>query len=91
MVVEVRPAIPWDKGKAIEKIYRHSRESGNPDRPFPVYFGDDRTDEDGFRAVQGMGGLAVFVGQSREGTVALHQLDSPAEVAETLRLLLEET
>ena len=85
-VVEVRPAIPWDKGKAIEKI---REECG--DLPFPVYFGDDRTDEDGFRVVQDMGGLAVFVGEPRNGTVALHQLDSPREVAETLRLLLEET
>ncbi len=85
MVVEVRPAIAWDKGKAIEKI----RESFD-DRPFPVYFGDDRTDEDGFRAVQEMGGLAVFVGEPRQGTVALHQLDSPDEVSETMRLLLDE-
>lgn len=91
MVVEVRPAIPWDKGKAIEKIRAHCHsERSEESEPFPVYFGDDRTDEDGFRVVQGMGGLAVFVGQSREGTVALHQLDSPAEVAETLRLLVEE-
>ena len=91
MVVEVRPAIAWDKGKAIEKIHRHSRESGNPgDSLFPVYFGDDRTDEDGFRAVQEMGGLAVFVGEPRQGTVALHQLDSPEEVSETMRLLLKE-
>lgn len=85
MVVEVRPAIAWDKGKAIEKI---REECG--DRPIPVYFGDDRTDEDGFRAAQGMGGLAVLVGGSRQGTEALHQLDSPREVAETLRLLLED-
>ena len=91
MVVEVRPDIAWDKGKAIEKIHRHSRESGNPgDSSFPVYFGDDRTDEDGFRAVQELGGLAVFVGEPRQGTVALHQLDSPAEVSETMRLILEE-
>ena len=91
MVVEVRPAIAWDKGKAIEKIHRHSRESGNPGSgPFPVYFGDDRTDEDGFRAVQAMGGLAVFVGEPRQGTAALHQLDSPDEVSETMRLILEE-
>ena len=85
MVIEVRPNIPWDKGKAIERI---RAEFG--DSPYPVYFGDDRTDEDGFRMVQAMGGLAVFVGESREGTVALHQLDSPEEVADTLRLLLEE-
>lgn len=91
MVVEVRPAIAWDKGKAIEEIHRHSRESGNRgDVPFPVYFGDDRTDEDGFRAVQEMGGLAVFVGEPRQGTVALHQLDSPDEVSETMGLILEE-
>jgi trehalose-phosphatase len=85
MVVEVRPAIPWDKGKAIEKI----RENCGG-MPFPVYFGDDRTDEDGFRVVQEMGGIAVFVGGARQGTVALHQLESPREVAETLRLLLED-
>ena len=85
MVMEVRPAIAWDKGKAIEKI-----REGFEDCPFPVYFGDDRTDEDGFRAVQDMGGLAVFVGEPRHGTVALHQLDSPDEVSETMRLILEE-
>ena len=91
MVVEVRPAIAWDKGKAIDKIHRHSHESGNlGDSPFPVYFGDDRTDEDGFRAVQEMGGLAVFVGEPRQGTVALHQLDSPGEVSEAMSLILEE-
>ena len=85
MVVEVRPDIPWDKGKAIEKI-----REGFDDQPLPVYFGDDRTDEDGFKAVQDMGGIAVFVGDSRQGTVALHQLDSPNEVSETMRLLLDE-
>ena len=85
MVVEVRPAIPWDKGSAIERIFE---ECG--DEPYPVYFGDDRTDEDGFRVVQALGGLAVFVGEPREGTLALHQLDSPQEVAQVLRLLVEE-
>ena len=85
MVTEVRPAISWDKGRAIERI---REEFG--DSPFPVYFGDDRTDEDGFRVVQAMDGIAVFVGEPREGTVALHQLESPREVEETLRLLVAE-
>lgn len=83
-VVEVRPDIPWDKGRAIRRI----REAYD-DRPFPAYFGDDRTDEDGFAVVQEMGGLAVFVGKSRQGTVALYQLDSPSEVSSTLDLLWE--
>ena len=85
MVIEVRPNIPWDKGRAIREI----RENYD-DLPYPFYFGDDRTDEDGFAAVQEMGGIAVFVGQPRQGTVALHQLDSPEEVSDCLRLLLEE-
>ena len=84
MVVEVRPAIPWDKGKAIEKI---RDECG--DFPLPFYFGDDRTDEDGFSVVQDMGGIAVFVGRTREGTIALHQLESTGEVTETMRLMVE--
>ena len=84
MVTEVRPAISWDKGRAIQKI---REECG--DSPIPVYFGDDRTDEDGFRVVQAMDGIAVFVGEPRQGTVALHQLESPREVEETLRLLAE--
>lgn len=86
MVTEVRPAIAWDKGRAIEKIRDQCGDS-----PFPVYFGDDRTDEDGFRVVQAMGGIAVFVGEPRQGTVALHQLDSPREVEEALRLLAEDS
>ena len=85
MVIEVRPAIPWDKGRAIARI---RDECG--DLPLPVYFGDDRTDEDGFRLVQDLGGIAVFVGGARQGTVALHRLESPREVAETLRLLAED-
>ena len=85
MVVEVRPNILWDKGRAIERV--RDLYDG---RPFPLYFGDDRTDEDGFEVVQGMGGLAVFVGEPRQGTVALHQLESPAEVWDTLRMFLLE-
>ena len=85
MVIEIRPAVPWHKGKAIEKI----RQS-HPDHPLPIYFGDDQTDEDGFRATQAMGGLAVFIGPSRQTTAALHRLESPQEVSETLQLLLEQ-
>ena len=83
MVVEVRPGVDWDKGRAIAMI----RESF-PDAPYPVYFGDDRTDEDGFKVVQDLNGLAVFVGTPRDGTTALHQLESPAEVAHVLQMLL---
>ena len=80
--VEVRPNLDWGKGQAIEKI---RKDCG--DNPYPVFFGDDQTDEDGFMVVQDAGGLAVFIGQTRQNTKALHQLESPAEVAQTLELL----
>ena len=51
--------------------------------------GDDLTDEDGFAAVQQSGGIAVLVGPPGQPTRAEYRLDSPQEVAETLRLLLQ--
>ena len=81
-VVEVRPNLDWGKGQAIEKIREDCR-----DNPYPVFFGDDQTDEDGFTVVQDAGGLAVFIGPPRQSTKALHQLESPAEVQQTLELL----
>ena len=57
--------------------------------PLPVFFGDDQTDEEGFAVVQNAGGLAVFVGPARESTLALHRLDTPAEVGQVLALLAQ--
>jgi trehalose 6-phosphate phosphatase len=45
----------------------------------PVAVGDDITDEDAFRAVQSMGGIAVLVGDRSE-TAARHRLASTAAV-----------
>lgn len=81
-VVEVRPNLDWGKGQAIEKI---RQECG--DDPLPVFFGDDQTDEDGFAVAQDAGGIAVFIGPTRQNTKALHQLESPAEVGQVLELL----
>ena len=60
-VVEVRPPVEWNKGRAVEWLLQRS--------PFvstwPVYVGDDETDRDGFRAVKRRG-TSVFVGGSEE-------------------------
>jgi trehalose-phosphatase len=81
-VVEVRPAVGWHKGKAISKL-----QAAYPQASLPVFFGDDLTDEDGFSVVQDADGMAVFVGPARTPTCALYRVDSPQEVADTLRLL----
>ena len=83
-VLEVRPKVDWDKGKAIGML-----RDTYPQASLTVFFGDDLTDEDGFAVVQEMGGIAVFVGPAREPTKALYRVDSPQEVAQTLHLLAQ--
>ncbi len=81
-ILEVRPNIDWHKGRAIARIA-----SGFPTGTLSMYLGDDLTDEDGFQAIHQLNGISVFVGEAREPTRAQYRLDSPTEVAETLRLI----
>ena len=86
-VLEVRPNVAWDKGKAIARIIEVHSNSKNAAATLATYFGDDLTDEAGFSVVQDAAGIAVFVGPARQPTQAMYRVDSPAEVADTLRLL----
>ena len=56
-VAEILPAHA-DKGRAIEMILNEPPYRGRT----PIFFGDDVTDEDGFRIVNARGGLSVNVG-----------------------------
>ena len=56
-VVEARPR-GVHKGAAVRELSRHAPFAGRR----PVYVGDDRTDEDGFRAALVLGGHGVKVG-----------------------------
>lgn len=83
MVYEIRPAVEWDKGKAlkllIEKYGRRDKTAA------VVYLGDDRTDEDAFKAVEEYGnGVSVFVGEEKAESCARYFLRSPAEVISLL-------
>ncbi|WVZ66752.1 hypothetical protein U9M48_015933 [Paspalum notatum var. saurae] len=84
MVLEIRPSIKWDKGKALEFLLSSLGYAGRDD-VFPIYIGDDRTDEDAFKVLRGMGqGIGILVSKFPKETAASYSLRDPAEVMEFL-------
>ena len=79
-VLEIRPNVGFDKGKAVKEILKGFRSRGR----LPLYLGDDQTDEDAFQVLKGRG-ISVFIGQSRVPSGADFFLRNPAEVQEFLR------
>jgi trehalose 6-phosphate phosphatase len=88
-VYELRPAVEWDKGKAINLLIKKYVKNGR-DNILPIYLGDDVTDEDGFRAIGNYGmGISIYVGNDFGKTAANYHLKSPAEVIKFLEMLLD--
>ncbi len=83
MVVEVRAPGP-DKGDAVAAFMREAPFAGAT----PIFIGDDVTDEDGFRAVEALGGYGVVVG-SRRPTLARYALPDVASVQAWLGSIVE--
>jgi len=85
-VLEVRPAVQWHKGRAVEFLL----DALHPPPEAPViYLGDDVTDEDAFRVLAGsVAGEGVIVADPvPAGTAARSFLRSPEEVAALLEAL----
>uniref|UniRef100_A0A6V7QQZ0 Trehalose 6-phosphate phosphatase n=1 Tax=Ananas comosus var. bracteatus TaxID=296719 RepID=A0A6V7QQZ0_ANACO len=88
-VLEIRPTIKWDKGKALEFLLE-SLGYANFSDVFPVYIGDDRTDEDAFKVLRDRGqGIGILVSKVPKDTSASYSLQDPAEVMNFLRNLVE--
>jgi trehalose 6-phosphate phosphatase len=89
-VYEVRPAINWDKGKAIRLLMKRHGKGGRRSGLLVIYLGDDRTDEDGFKVIEKYGnGISVIVSENNTNTSANYRLSSTDEVRCFLVKLLD--
>lgn len=87
-VLEVRPSIAWDKGRAVDFLLK-SLGYKNTEDVIPLYFGDDKTDEDAFKMVnETKYGCSILVSSVAKPTVAKLSLEDPSEVMEFLRRLV---
>jgi trehalose 6-phosphate phosphatase len=80
-VAEVLPA-GVSKGAAVRQLWVSPGFSGR----FPIYIGDDTTDESAFQILEGQG-LTIKVGGKGGATAAAHFLSQPTEVHQLLALL----
>ncbi|HEY0832559.1 MAG TPA: trehalose-phosphatase [Azospirillum sp.] len=79
---ELRPNLPWDKGRAVLALI----DALGLRDAVPLYLGDDETDEDAFRALEGRG-VGVRVMDPPGPTAAGWSLRDPAEVRAFLERL----
>jgi trehalose 6-phosphate phosphatase len=78
MVLEAR-AIGFDKGAALRAFMQEEPFVGRT----PIFIGDDRTDEDAFRAAQELGGIGIKLGPGQ--TAARMRIADVASVHALLR------
>jgi len=88
-VHEIRPAIDWHKGKAVELIVNRYSPAGRKQQALPMYLGDDLTDEDAFKAVNTLGGISILIGDANQASAADYYLNSTSEVNSFLAELLK--
>lgn len=83
MVFEITPPIKWDKGKIVLWLLTRAQAALGDKEVYPIYIGDDTTDEDAFRSLRNRG-LTVAVGRG-SGSHAKYYLCDTREVIEFLR------
>ena len=79
--------VDWDKGRALlhllEVLGLHQQAD-----VLPIYIGDDKTDEDAFKALQDAG-IGILVSTRAKPTAAAFTVRDPEEVAAFLKMLVQ--
>ncbi len=84
--LEARPPIGWDKGHAVLYVLRERYGPAWSENVRTIYAGDDRTDEDAFRVLSGLG-VSFRIGNTDTPTQATRQLPDVESVKTLLRWL----
>lgn len=84
-VFRIQPNLDWHKGRAVLWLLERFRHE-DPDL-FPVYVGDDITDEDAFRALAGSGLTIVVRDQEAHRTAADYAVADTGEVRQLIEML----
>jgi trehalose-phosphatase len=82
-VFEIRPALEWDKGKAVLWLLARWKFGLSGREIVPIYLGDDVSDEDAFRVLEKQG-ITVFIGTPKRSRAEYYLKDS-TEVKDFLR------
>lgn len=85
-VLEVRPFAPWEKTNALAWIMKKHQESEKKNI-FPIYIGDDKTDEETFVQLKNIGGLTIVVG--KQNSHAEYYVNDTSEVTWVLEAILK--
>jgi alpha,alpha-trehalase len=87
-VFDLQPDIAWDKGRAVRWLMENALEAP-AETIFPIYIGDDVTDEDAFRALRADGiGIRVEDHDPAQ-SAARYRLKDPEAVRRFLQELTE--
>lgn len=87
MVFDIKPALRWDKGKAVLQLLSRQKAFLRGKAILPIYIGDDKTDEDAFRVLRN-NSLTIFVGKPKKSYAGFY-LKNTNEVFKLLKIIEE--
>jgi len=84
-VLEVRPNLVWNKGSMVKWILKRL----GLKNALIIYIGDDKTDEDAFRALRQKKAITALVSKKHKQTAAKFCLNTPSEVFVFLKEIIQ--